>query len=164
MNATIGALSGPQFLGLTAAFGCGSADTPDVVVCDFASPGCHDFARLVGASLVLNVPDAYSAINFVSVDHATPAFFNAINWPVITRDVLLEAKAGQSALSLSGVLSRASSGLFSLLFYSVVTAYARRWEQDWRPKDLPMYVAKACVSLKGLWGGEGEALPLFWGG
>ena len=130
-------LAQPQFLGLNATFGCHTQDTPDVVVCDFASPGCHDFARHVGASLVLNVPDAMSTINFVTADPTTPPFSHAITWPVITTGVLEEDAQGQYEASVRGTLLRAVVRAFTLLFQAYFASLGRAQALDWRPSDLP---------------------------
>ena len=140
VHATFAAMSGPQFLGLNATFGCHTQDTPDVVVCDFASPGCHDFARHVGASLVLNVPDAYSSINFVSVDAATPSLQGALSWPVISREVLEAAREQQSSLTLGGVVARSETRAIRLVFHTIMSNYLSHLQQEWRPSGLPVYV------------------------
>ena len=41
--------------------------------CDFISYGCHDFASHVGASLIINAPDAMTPMNMVRTLHVHPA-------------------------------------------------------------------------------------------
>ncbi len=95
----------PLYTGLIESFGCDSADTPDVVVCDVGSPGCHEFALLVNATLLISVCDAMSIIDWVAHDPRVPAFLEAAEWN-LTLDLVENALAEYRSLSVVGTLKR----------------------------------------------------------
>ncbi len=90
----------PMYNGLVKAFG---ADPPQYVVCDYATTGCHDFAQLINAVLIINQPDVLQSIVFRWNDWMVP-FFDVEGTLRTPQDVHTFIATHQSA-TLAGTLT-----------------------------------------------------------
>jgi hypothetical protein len=111
---------------------------PDVVVCDFASSGCHEFAVAVGAVLVINQPDVIQMISWRWSDWTVPLIDVDADFP--TRDAARKVFDVHNSHTVSGLLSRLwHRAVAIVLYYGVPLAASQIQERCWpdRPSFLP---------------------------
>ena len=97
-------------------FGCGTDDTPDVVVCDSGTAGCHDFALKNDIPFVMNVADVMSFLAWANVDTRLPPFLSAMAWKNISYDMVVQNRHDFSGTSATGLLYRCVLSLFVVGF------------------------------------------------
>ena len=134
----------PLFEGLLATFG---NDRPDIVVCDFASVGCHDFAAAVGATLLLNQPDVLQTISWRWNDWLVPLLDaeGRLTSPAAVHDAIATHQSNSIAGFLSRVHTRALVGIMaSLLPWGLGRAQQRCWPD--RPASLPQPLGHAYLN------------------
>jgi hypothetical protein len=144
LQRVVQAHSKPLFDGLMAKFGPAAvaatpgARLPNVVVCDFISLGCADFAYMVNATLVLSQPDILQMAPYHMGNSLSPI--------IRSHEVLRTREEAQArwrdhlAVSLSGLLSRIDAFIQPLVM-EALTPLGNRTGMLWyegRPWHLPL--------------------------
>ena len=135
VNDTIVTHSKPLFDGLMAKFGPGAGRTPDLVVCDFSSLGCSDFARAVNATLLTNNPDVLQ----VALAHIGSSMTPLLRSHEFlgSKEAVLARWNEHVSWGLSGLLSRLERVLQLTLVRILIPLVSGRWSYDGRPASLP---------------------------
>jgi hypothetical protein len=136
VNDTFVTHAAPLFHGLMAKFGPGTGvAVPDVVVCDYSSLGCSDFARFINATLILNMPD----VNQAALDHTGVTLA-----PFLRSHEFFKSPAEVQARwdehtswTIAGLMSRLDRMAQQLVPRLFFPFYAHNWSYNGRPATLP---------------------------